>query len=70
MVLIRLVMAESLCSNVRVFAKHIGMKDNGKADALSRLDWKRFWNLADDTMNAAPTEIPDEIWPLGKIWKN
>ena len=46
------------------------MKDNGKADALSRLDWKRFWNLADDTMNAAPTKIPDEIWPLGKIWKN
>ena len=39
MVLIRLLVAESICRNVRVYARHVGTKDNGKADALSRLDF-------------------------------
>ena len=68
MVLMRLLVAESMIRNVRVFAKHIGTKDNGKADALSRLDLKRFRNL-DPGMNEHPSDIPQEIWPMQKLWK-
>ena len=69
MVLIRLMVAESILRNVRIYAKHVGTKQNGKADALSRLDFKRFWRLANGTMNDAPTAIPTEIWPLDQLWQ-
>ena len=46
MVLIRLIVLESLIRNVRVFAKYVSSKDNGKADALSRLDFKWFRRLS------------------------
>ena len=68
MVIIRLITAEGINRNVRIFAKHVGTRENGKADALSRLDLKRFWNLAGFTMNRHPSEIPQEIWPMEKIW--
>ena len=68
MVLIRLITAESIYRNVRVFAKHVGTKDNGKADALSRLDFDRFWRLARGQMNQKPSDIPKDIWPMNKIW--
>ena len=68
MVLIRLLVAEGINSNVRIFARHVGTKENGKADALSRLDWNRFWKLGGN-MNSQPTPIPDHIWPFSKIWR-
>ena len=69
MVLLRLITAEYIFRNVRVFAKYVGTKDNGKADALRRLDFKRFWSLSGDTMNQKPSRIPSEIWPFKKLWK-
>ena len=69
MVLIRLMVAESLLTNVRIYARHVGTKENGKADALSRLDLQRFWRLAGNTMNQHPSAIPQEIWPMEKLWK-
>ena len=68
MVLVRLITAESMICNVRVFAKHVGTKQNGKADALSRLDFKRFWELSKSSMNQDCSSIPDNIWPISKIW--
>ena len=53
-----------------MFAKHVGTKENGKADAISRLDFKRFLDLAGDTMNATPSGIPDVLWPMQKVWYN
>ena len=38
MILIRLIVLEGLVWNVKIRAKHVGTKANGKADALSRLD--------------------------------
>ena len=70
MVLIRLLTVESILQNVRIYARHVGTKDNGKADALSRLDMCRFWKLsAMDSMNEQPTCVPSEIWPIKKIWR-
>ena len=50
MVLIRLMVLECLIHNVRVFAKYVPTDENGKADALSRLDLDRFRRL-DSNMN-------------------
>ena len=69
MVLIRLMTAECLFRNVRVFTKHVRTHDNGTADALSRLDLSRFWNLAGSAMNPYPSGIPSAIWPMEKLWK-
>ena len=70
MVLMRILVAESIVRNVRVFAKYVSTKDNGKADALSRLDLSRFWRLAKhDNMNSICSGIPEAIWPIEKIWK-
>ena len=70
MVLIRLLTAESITRNVRIFAKHVGTKANGNTDALSRLDLDRFWKLSQGTMNPLDSPIPSAIWPMKKIWMN
>ena len=64
-VLIRLL---GLLRNVRIFAKWVSTKDNGKAYALSRGDFKRFWSLGSDSMNKTQTPIPHQIWPMCKLW--
>ena len=69
MVPIRLITFETLCQNVRIFAKHVRSEDNGISDALSRLDFKRFRNLtAHKNLDAQPTEIPVKLLPIARIW--
>ena len=68
MVLIRYIVLESLRCNVRIKARYVSSKDNGKADALSRLDLNRFWSLSGGDMNCPNTAIPDELWPIDKLW--
>ena len=69
MVLIRIITLHSLLYNVRVYAKHVKSKDNGTADSLSRLQFHRFRTLAPE-MDDFPLDIPTEIWPIDKIWRN
>ena len=61
MILMRIIVAECIARNVRVFAKHVRTKDNGKADALSRMDLSRFWKLSGDSMDKKPSPIPDPV---------
>ena len=69
MVLLRIIVLESLRLNTKITAEWMATGDNGKADALSRLEFDRFWDLADeDNMNQEPHELPDELWPVAKIW--
>ena len=68
MVLLRFITIEGLKNNVRIFAKHIGTKKNVLADALSRLRLKKFRKLAPQMENEM-TPIPEEIWPVNKIWR-
>ena len=70
MVLLRMLVAEGIIRNVRIFARHVRTNHNGKADALSRLDFKRFWRLAGNMMNEVPSSIPQEIWPMNKLLVN
>ena len=68
MVLLRMIVLEGLVCNTRVFAKYVKSKDNGKADAISRLQWHRFRKLTGQTMNLNPTPVPSCLWPMDKIW--
>ena len=69
MVLIRIITAHSLMNNVRVFARHVRTQANGIADSLSRLQFRRFRWLAPN-MDDFSMDIPQEVWPLEKIWKD
>ena len=69
MVLIRIITLESMLHNVRLFAKHVGTKENGLADNLSRLRIRSFKKLAPTTIDESPSVIPDCLWPLDKVWK-
>ena len=68
MVLIRILTAESILRNSRIFAKHVGTKNNGKGDALSRLDMSRFLGGLSLHLNhliASGMTIYD--WPFGTL---
>ena len=66
MVLIRKIMLCCLLNNVRLSAVYISMKNNFLADALSHLQFKRFFNLAPKNVSKTPTELPQENWPMQK----
>ena len=68
MILIRILVLESMIRNVRIYTRYVNTKDNGKADALSRLDLPRFRKLGGDSMNEKPSGIHPDIWPLDKVW--
>ena len=65
--LIRILVFHSLVQNTRVFAKYVPSKSNKASDCLSRLQLNKFQNLSDSWDNQ-PTPIPDEIWPMEKLW--
>ena len=67
MILLRLMVIQAMFHNVRINARHVRTKANGKPDALSRLDYSRFRRLGPN-MNENPSSILTEIWPLAKIW--
>ena len=71
MVLIRILVLHCMKLNLRVFAKHVSSKDNFLADALSRFQMDKFYeDIRKDgrTLNGLPDVIPNEIWPIEKIW--
>ena len=68
MILIRIITLKSLLHNVRVFGKHIRTEDNGIADSLSRFQMKKFKKLAPCIALLPEVEIPEQIWPMSKVW--
>ena len=69
MILIRWITLVSMRCNTRVLAQYIDTKSNGIADSLSRMEFDRFRRLAPH-MEQKSTPIPEEIWPVSKIWLN
>ena len=67
MVLIRYIVLECLIHNVKLTAEWVSTGDNGKADALSRLEFDRFRRLGPN-MDLTPRQLPVDIWPISKIW--
>ena len=66
--LIRILVLEAMLQNVRVFAKHVSTKDNKFADLLSRMRVPTFFRLGKGRFNPNPEKIPEDLWPLEKIW--
>ena len=63
MKLIRGIILVSLQFNVRVFAKHVPANLNVRADALSRLQFSRFWTVAKSGTRQYPAKLPNNLWP-------
>ena len=67
MILVRILVLHQLTNNIRIFAKWVSTKLNGPADSLSRLKLDKFMKTVSD-VDDKPTPIPEEIWPMQKIW--
>ena len=68
MKLIRILTRNVLQCNRWILVRYIATKMNILADALSRGEYKRFWRFTPENMKAEPSKIPEEIWPIEKIW--
>ena len=73
MILLRIIILKGLTHNVKINAKHVPGKLNTYSDLLSRLKYKEFWTLAKQEnrkFKGTPTCIPDELYPMQKLWVN
>ena len=73
MVLMRIIVLHSMINNVKVILKHVPGIQNSFADLISRLEYKKFRQLARKRkvkFDSQPREIPKILWPMGKIWIN
>ena len=68
MMLLRLLALDNMRRDRRVFVEHIEGKQNNLSDALSRLQFDRFFDQAPNDVNEYPERLPEELWPLSKIW--
>ena len=59
---------DNLMKNRRVFVHYIESEQNQLADSLSRLEFIRFWQLAPTNTNKVPETLPDQLWPIRKVW--
>ena len=66
--LFRMIVLKGLYFNFRVVALHVGTRQNGIADSLSRLQWSRFLKLTKGKRNKFPVTLLAELWPASKIW--
>ena len=70
-VLIRLLTLECMKWNVRVFARYVRSRENFLADNLSRFKMKEFWRdikRLDRNVQQEASPIPEQLWPLDKLW--
>ena len=68
MELLRLLTLNNLKYNRRVFIRHVAGKTNILSDALSRLEFAKFFRLAPKGVNEYPDKVHEAIWPLFPLW--
>ena len=69
MILLRLIILQGMIYNVRISAKHVLGINNEISDSLSRLKFEKFEQLTEGQgYDEQPTQIPEEIWPMEKVW--
>ena len=66
--LIRMLVKNCLVFNRRIFVKYIRTDLNVRADALSRLQFKRFWKNSPETTQPFPSDIHESLTPIEKVW--
>ena len=67
MKLIRVLVVDGLIHNRKITCRHIRSENNVLSDALSRLDFKRFWANAPSTMCSQSDTIAVKIWPIDRF---
>lgn len=65
---IRVITLESMDKQTRFFARYVPTLENVRADALSRLDFPRFWKNTYNTTDKYPQQLPSSIWPPRPEW--
>ena len=68
MKLVRMLTMDNLKNNRKIYVKYVKSRDNTLADALSRLDLKKFWKHAPITMNSKPDTVHSSLYPVSKVW--
>ena len=71
MVLIRIIVLECMMRNVKLTCHHVKSEHNVFTDSLSRGDIITFYSEIRKSklkINAEPDAIPEQIWPMEKIW--
>ena len=70
MMLVRMIVLESLRWNMRIFAKHVSSKKNSFADALSRQQFKRFFELAEEEDRTFDQleKLPMQLYNIKQKW--
>ena len=68
MILIRLIVLKGMQHNVNIMAKHVTTKNNYVSDCLSRLKLDQFRKATGNKYKQFPTEIPEQFWPMDKVW--
>ena len=70
MKMVRLIALFSIENNIKIWVNFVQSKLNGLADSLSRMDMKRFWQLARPGTHPTPTRLPNNLIPVPKIWND
>ena len=71
MILIRIMVLKGMIHNVKITARHVPGVLNEISDSLSRNQPERFRALTNSSpFDRYPTAIPEELWPVEKIWIN
>ena len=68
MYLLRLLTLNNLLWNRRVFVIYVSSKNNNLSDCLSRMKIQEFFDAAPSYTNPQPDKLPEELWPMSKIW--
>ena len=68
MKLIRILVLKGMIENVRISAKYVESKKNFYADALSRMQIRKFKRFGREKFEENNTPVPEEIWPMSKVW--
>ena len=66
--LIRILALQGIQFNRKIQVRYIKSRKNIHADALIQLDLTRFWKHVVSGTFMTPTLIPQQLWPMDKIW--
>ena len=68
--LLRILILKGMVENVRIFSKHLPRKFNQNSDWLSKGEIAKFKAANAGLIDETETNIPEELWPVSKIWND
>ena len=69
MQLVRMLVLDGLVKGQKITVEYVKSRDNGCADALLRLNFKRFFRLSPSSLaKGKEQKLPGNLWLASKIW--